>query len=110
MALGQPDRAQLAPALRGRARVRGRHETGVDAHRELGPKGIRSNCISPGTVPTEATKTVGHVTDAQLEATATRIPIRRLGTPTDCGAAAVWLASPAGSWITGQNIVVSGGA
>jgi NAD(P)-dependent dehydrogenase (short-subunit alcohol dehydrogenase family) len=77
---------------------------------ELGPKGIRSNCISPGTVPTEATKTVGHVTDAQLEATAVRIPIRRLGTPTDCGAAAVWLASPAGSWITGQNIVVSGGA
>ncbi|MFM8389537.1 MAG: SDR family oxidoreductase, partial [Actinomycetota bacterium] len=62
------------------------------------------------TVPTEATKTVGHVTDAQLEATAVRIPIRRLGTPTDCGAAAVWLASPAGSWITGQNIVVSGGA
>ena len=76
---------------------------------ELGGKGIRSNVISPGTVPTEATKTVGHVTDAMLEATASRTPIRRNGTPTDCGAAAVWLASPAGSWITGQNIVVSGG-
>jgi NAD(P)-dependent dehydrogenase (short-subunit alcohol dehydrogenase family) len=77
---------------------------------ELGPKGIRSNALSPGTVPTEATKTVGHVSDAMLEATAQRIPIRRLGTPTDIATAAVWLASPAGSWVTGQNIVVAGGA
>jgi NAD(P)-dependent dehydrogenase (short-subunit alcohol dehydrogenase family) len=77
---------------------------------ELGPKGIRSNVLSPGTVPTEATKTVGHVSDAMLEATAQRIPIRRLGTPTDIATAAVWLASPAGSWVTGQNIVVAGGA
>jgi NAD(P)-dependent dehydrogenase (short-subunit alcohol dehydrogenase family) len=45
-----------------------------------------------------------------LEATAQRIPIRRLGTPTDIATAAVWLASPAGSWVTGQNIVVAGGA
>ncbi|MEX1104871.1 MAG: SDR family oxidoreductase, partial [Ilumatobacteraceae bacterium] len=77
---------------------------------ELGPKGIRSNVISPGTVPTEATRRVGNVTDEQLEATSARVPLRRLGTPTDCATAAVWLCSPAGSWVTGQNIVVSGGA
>lgn len=88
----------------------GMNSLAVTLATELGPKGIRSNVISPGTVPTEATKRVGHVTDEQLEATAKRLPAGRLGTPSDIAAAAVWLASPAGSWVTGQNIVVAGGA
>ena len=70
---------------------------------------IRANAVSPGNVPTEATRTIGHLTDEMLVAAEKMIPIRRLGTPTDIAAAVVWLASPAGSWVTGQNIVVSGG-
>ena len=77
--------------------------------KELGPQGIRANVVSPGNVPTESTRTIGGVTDEMLPAVAQRIPLRRLGTPTDIAAAVVWLASPAGSWVTGQNIVVSGG-
>jgi 7-alpha-hydroxysteroid dehydrogenase len=76
---------------------------------ELGPRGIRANAVSPGQVPTEATRTIGGVTDDMLPGLAKMIPLRRLGTPTDIAAAVVWLASPAGSWVTGQNIVVSGG-
>ena len=76
---------------------------------ELGPRGIRANVVSPGNVPTESTRTIGGVTDEMLPSIAQRIPLRRLGTPTDIAAAVVWLSSPAGSWVTGQNIVVSGG-
>lgn len=76
---------------------------------ELGPLGIRTNSVSPGNVPTESTYTIGGATDATLAAAEKMIPIKRLGTPTDIAAAVVWLASPAGSWVTGQNIVVSGG-
>jgi len=76
---------------------------------ELGPLGIRANVVSPGNVPTESTRRVGGVSEADHPAIVGRIPLRRLGTPTDCAAAVVWLVSPAGSWVTGQNIVVSGG-
>lgn len=76
---------------------------------ELGPLGIRANSVSPGNVPTESTYTIGGATDATLQAAERMIPIKRLGTATDIAAACVWLASPAGSWVTGQNIVVSGG-
>lgn len=75
----------------------------------LGPKGIRCNSVSPGNVPTESTFRVGKVKEEMLPAIAKTIPIGRLGTPTDIAAAVVWLVSPAGSWVTGQNIVVSGG-
>jgi 7-alpha-hydroxysteroid dehydrogenase len=76
---------------------------------ELGPKGIRANVVSPGNVPTEATFTIGGVTEEMLPALAKQVPLRRLGTPMDIAAAVVYLASPAGSWVTGQNLVVSGG-
>ncbi len=76
---------------------------------ELGPRGIRANVVSPGNVPTESTRTIGGVNDDMLPSIARRVPLQRLGTPTDIAAAVVWLASPAGSWVTGQNIVVSGG-
>jgi 7-alpha-hydroxysteroid dehydrogenase len=105
--------AALKPAVKfaayGAAKA-GMNSLAVTMATELAPKGIRSNVISPGVVPTEATKRVGNVSDDQLAATARVLPARRLGTPTDIAAAAVWLASPAGSWVTGQNIVVSGGA
>ncbi len=87
----------------------GMNSLAVTLATELGPRGIRSNAVSPGNVPTEATRTIGHLTDEMLVVAEKMIPIRRLGTPTDIAAAVVWLASPAGSWVTGQNIVVSGG-
>ena len=38
------------------------------------------------------------------------VPVRRLGTPEDVGAAVVWLASDEASWVTGQTIGVNGGS
>ncbi len=87
----------------------GMNNLAVTLATELGPRGIRANVVSPGNVPTESTRTIGGVTDDMLPAIAERIPLKRLGTPSDIAAAVVWLSSPAGSWVTGQNIVVSGG-
>ena len=75
---------------------------------ELGPKGIRVNAVSPGPVITEAFREVLGVSDRLDELKAT-IPLGRLGTPDDIAAAVVYLASPAASWVTGQNILVAGG-
>ncbi|HEX9259302.1 MAG TPA: SDR family oxidoreductase, partial [Acidimicrobiales bacterium] len=76
---------------------------------ELAPE-IRVNGIAPGFVPTEVVMTSMKVDTATLEKiAATRIPLRRLGTPDDMAAAAIYLASDAGSWVTGQTITVAGG-
>ncbi|MEO1061409.1 MAG: SDR family oxidoreductase [Actinomycetota bacterium] len=76
---------------------------------ELAPK-IRVNGISPGYVPTEVMMTALDTDVEQLEAMALkRIPLKRLGTPDDMGTTAVFLASDAGSWVTGQTIIVAGG-
>jgi 3-oxoacyl-[acyl-carrier protein] reductase len=77
---------------------------------DLAPKGIRSNIVSPGIIPTESLTRVGGVTtDEQLSAMTKTVPLGRLGTPDDIAAAVLYLVSPAGSWVTGQNVVVSGG-
>ena len=75
---------------------------------ELAPRGIRVNAVSPGPVATEAFLEVLGVSDRldELEAT---IPLGRLGTPDDIAAAVVFMASPAASWVTGQNLLVAGG-
>ena len=65
--------------------------------------------VSPGKVPTGSTFGIGGMTEEMLPKMATQVPLQRLGTPTDIAAAVVYLASPAASWVTGQNIVVSGG-
>jgi NAD(P)-dependent dehydrogenase (short-subunit alcohol dehydrogenase family) len=78
--------------------------------RELAPR-IRVNAIAPGSVPTEVMMEALGLADADLERyrERSRIPLERLGTPTDIGAAALYLAAPAASWVTGQILVVSGG-
>ena len=77
---------------------------------ELGPR-IRVNGIMPGAVPTEIMMTALKLSEDDLPALEQnlRLPLRRLGTPEDLGAAALYLASPASSWVTGQTIAVTGG-
>ena len=76
---------------------------------ELAPS-VRVNGISPGYVPTEVMMTALDTDEEQLEQLAQkRIPLGRLGTPDDMGSTAVYLASDAGSWMTGQTLIVAGG-
>jgi len=74
--------------------------------RELAPFQITVNTISPGWIPTER-----HATDPQAakDAYAAEVPMRRMGVPSDVGAAAVFLASDEANFVTGQNIAVNGG-
>jgi 7-alpha-hydroxysteroid dehydrogenase len=77
---------------------------------ELAPRKITVNCIAPGVVVTDMLKETMHVTDDQAhEIFDNAIPLGRTGTPEDCAAAAVFFASPAAEWITGQFIDVAGG-
>jgi 3-oxoacyl-[acyl-carrier protein] reductase len=70
--------------------------------------GIRVNGIAPGLVPTKLTS-VTTDNPERLEATLKAIPLRRMGTPEDMAGAALFLASPLASYITGQTIIVDGG-
>jgi len=71
--------------------------------RELAPHGITVNCISPGIIATESADV------AELERMQSRIPAGRLGTPADVVAAARFLLSDEAAYITGANLIVSGG-
>ncbi len=78
---------------------------------ELAPK-IRVNAVAPGPVPTENfNDCMGTETDEQRENLLKMIgvPMQRYGTPEDIAAAAVFMASPASSWVTGQCLYVTGG-
>jgi len=70
--------------------------------------GIRVNGIAPGLVDTKMTR-VTTSNPKRLEASLSRIPLRRLGTPADMAGAALFLASPLSSYIVGQTLVVDGG-
>ncbi len=78
--------------------------------KELGPR-IRVNCIMPGAIPTEIMMTALRLQDADLPALERRLrlPMGRLGTPEDLGAAVLYFVSPASSWVTGQILAVDGG-
>lgn len=76
---------------------------------ENGEHGIRVNAIAPGLVKTDFARALWENPKA-LAATEARLPMRRIGEPRDIAGAAVYLASPAAEWITGQMIVVDGGA
>jgi NAD(P)-dependent dehydrogenase (short-subunit alcohol dehydrogenase family) len=75
---------------------------------EWGPKNIRANCIAPGLVRTDFAKALWE--NPQIyEHTVKAYPLRRIGEPDEIAGAAVFLASPAGSFMTGQTIVIDGG-
>ena len=78
---------------------------------ELAPK-IRVNAVAPGPIPTENFKdSMNMHTDEQEEQLKKHIPIplQRWGSPDDIGAAVVYMASKASSWVTGQCIYIDGG-
>ena len=76
---------------------------------ELGRYGVRVNAIAPGTFRTDMTADV--FTDRAWVAKRTkRIPLGRFGQPSDLAGLAVFLASPGSDYITGQTIVIDGGA
>lgn len=77
---------------------------------ELAPRGITVNCLAPGIVVTDMfVETLNVEEEAAKQSFAADIPLGRTGTPEDCAAAAVFFASPAARWITGQYIDVAGG-
>ncbi|WP_166039470.1 SDR family oxidoreductase [Sphingosinicella sp. YJ22] len=76
---------------------------------EFGPSGVRVNCIAPGLVRTDFARALWENPDT-LKAVTRHTPLRRIGEPHEIAGAAVFLASPASTFMTGQTIVVDGGS
>lgn len=82
--------------------------TGVLA-RELGPRKIRVNTLSPGVIETEGTHSAGIVGSDFEKNVVAQTPLGRIGQPNDVAAVAVFLASDDSVWLTGERLIVSGG-
>ena len=76
---------------------------------ELGPRGIRVNAIRPGMVETEGTHSAGITESDMRKQIEAQTPLHRIGQPQDIASAAVFLASPDSSWVTGETFLISGG-
>jgi 3-oxoacyl-[acyl-carrier protein] reductase len=79
-----------------------------DLAAQVGPFGIRANCLAPETILTETNQ--GWIPADVQRSLAEAHPLRRLGTPDDVANAALFLASDESSWITGVIVDVAGGA
>ena len=75
---------------------------------EYGPHNVRVNCIAPGLIKTDFAKALWEDPQALAQRTATT-PLRRIGEPDEIAGAAVFLASAASSFMTGQSLVIDGG-
>lgn len=75
---------------------------------EFGKDNIRVNCVAPGLVKTNFARALYEDPEVEKERSQ-GTPLRRLGEPDDLGGIAVYLASRAGNWTTGQTICVDGG-
>jgi NAD(P)-dependent dehydrogenase (short-subunit alcohol dehydrogenase family) len=75
---------------------------------EWGGRGIRANCIAPGLVRTDFARALWENPDI-LAKTVQHTPMRRIGEPDEIAGAAVFLASSASSFMTGQALVIDGG-
>jgi NAD(P)-dependent dehydrogenase (short-subunit alcohol dehydrogenase family) len=75
---------------------------------EYGPKGVRVNCIAPGLIKTDFARALWENPET-LEISTRRSSLRRIGEPHEIAGAAVFLASKAGGFTTGQTIVIDGG-
>jgi 3-oxoacyl-[acyl-carrier protein] reductase len=76
---------------------------------ELGPRGIRVNTLAPGMVETEGTHTAGFIGGDFHKAAIAATPLGRIGQPEDIAKVAVFLASDASGWVTGERITAAGG-
>jgi 7-alpha-hydroxysteroid dehydrogenase len=78
---------------------------------EMAPLGIRVNSVSPGPIPTEVFLEFTKMTKEDIPNMGKQfgVPLGRVGTPEDIAPAVVYLASPASSWMTGQDVVINGG-
>ncbi len=74
---------------------------------EVAEYGILANCVAPGVIETDLTRTV--LDAAQLEALIADVPAGRLGSPQEVAALVAWLAGPENKFVTGQNIAIDGG-
>jgi 3-oxoacyl-[acyl-carrier protein] reductase len=74
--------------------------------REIGSRSVTANCVAPGFIDTDMTRSLG---DAQSAALIQHIPLGRLGRAEDIAAAVLFLASPGAAYITGATLHVNGG-
>jgi NAD(P)-dependent dehydrogenase (short-subunit alcohol dehydrogenase family) len=77
---------------------------------EVGPDGIRVNCISPGGMLTARIRKQAAERGMQSDKEVRRIPLRRMGEPEDCANVLEFLVTPLSGYVTGQCISVCGGA
>ena len=77
--------------------------------KELGPKKIRVNAINPGMVDTEGAVAAGFIGADFEKATIAQAPLGRTGQPDDIARVAVFLASNDSGWMTGEQLIASGG-
>jgi NAD(P)-dependent dehydrogenase (short-subunit alcohol dehydrogenase family) len=76
---------------------------------EYGPDGVRVNCVAPGLIRTDFARALWEDPERERRANE-QVPLRRIGEPPEIAGAIVYLASPASSFMTGQTMVVDGGA
>lgn len=77
----------------------------ISLSKELGPKKIRVNSVSPGPVETEGTVNFSEFFEPLIKQT----PLQRLGAPNDIGKVAVFFASDDSFWVNGEAVLVAGG-
>lgn len=75
---------------------------------EYGPRGVRVNCIAPGLIKTDFAKALWD-DPATLKRSTSTASLKRIGEPHEIAGAAVFLASAAGAFMTGQTMVIDGG-
>jgi NAD(P)-dependent dehydrogenase (short-subunit alcohol dehydrogenase family) len=75
---------------------------------QLAPRGIRVNAVSPGLINTPAYSKMG-VTQETIESWGESVPLGRVGAPADIAEVVAFLASESARYLTGDNLLVSGG-
>jgi len=75
---------------------------------EWGSRNVRANCIAPGLVRTDFARALWEDPE-NLKRRTRDTPLQRIGEPDEIAGAAVFLAAPSGSFMTGQTIVIDGG-